>query len=183
MRFFFPSRSRWQKTRVRAPPLTSLSPAPPRPSRPQLRARQQAKHASIMASSSPAITLTLLRPIDPFDTWVWFKAPKPLTPDDLDLLDGVWTAWHLLGRLGAFNGANLQLFHGEGIATKVYDASRLETAAETCFHDAGEVEGGPSGLDGAAPAGRWARAWVNMGTADELALDVLVNALGMLAKE
>ena len=31
--------------------------------------------------------------------------------------------------------------------------------------------------------GRWARAWVNCGTADELAFDVLLNALSVLASE
>jgi hypothetical protein len=150
----------------------------------KLRARQAAKHASITASYSPAISVTLIRPIDPFDTWVWFKGPKPLSPDDLDLLDGVWTAWHLLGRLGAYNGSNLQLFQGEGIATTSYDAHRLESAAVTVFHDAGEVEGGPGAAEGSdAPAAHWARAWVNLGTADELALDVLINAIGMLAIE
>lgn len=41
------------------------------------------------------------------------------------------------------------------------------------MHDFGDVE----------TQGRWARVRVNMGTADELALDVLANALSTLARE
>jgi len=152
-----------------------------------MRARQAARAASIAAGDEPTLAIRLVRPIDPFDAWVWFRSSKPFSPDDVDLLDGVWTAWHLLGRLGAFNGSNLQLFHGDGIATEHYDAYKLETAASTLFHDAGEVEAGPGGGGGGGaplpPTALWALDWVNMGTTDELALDVLANALGMLAKE
>jgi hypothetical protein len=158
-----------------------------------MRARTAARAAAIAAGGDPPLAIRLARPIDPFDAWVWFKASRPLTPLDLDLLDGVWTAWHLLGRLGGFNGTNLQLFHGDGIATEKYDGSRLEGAGSCLFHDAGDVEAGPGGgVENASsspppsppPAtAHWARAWVNLGTADELALDVLANALGTLAKE
>lgn len=157
-----------------------------------MRARTAARAAAIASGGDAPVSIRLQRPIDPFDAWVWFRAKRPLTSDDLDLLDGVWTAWHLLGRLGGFNGSNLQLFHGDGIATEVYDGARLESAGSTTFHDAGDVEAGPGGGEppGAPPpssppppTSHWARAWINMGTADELALDVLANALGTLAKE
>lgn len=83
------------------------------------------------------------------------------------------TAWFLLGRLGAFNSANLQLSEGQGLATRAYNAARLPSASTSVMHDCGELE----------RRGRWARVHVNMGTADELALDALANALGTLARE
>ena len=43
--------------------------------------------------------------------------------------------------------------------------------------------GAPRGAPPPGPAACWARAWVNLGTADELALDILANALGVLATE
>lgn len=100
----------------------------------------------------------------------------------------------MLGRLGAFNSANLQLSQGRGIAAKEYDATQLASAASSVFHDFSprtdlEDDGGGknasvSDEDGALEIqGRWARAWVNCGTADELALDVLLNALQTLAAE
>lgn len=107
----------------------------------------------------------------------------------------------MLGRLGAFNSGNLQMSQGRGIAGEGYDATRLASAAGSVFHDfsprtdlgdaggggGGGGRGGGSALtddDGALEIqGRWARAWVNLGTADELALDVLLNALQTLATE
>jgi len=190
--------------RWRPPPPNRLSLSSPLPlplSPPQFAARAAARRDASTSTSTPALSLAIHRPVDPFDTWVWFRAGRPLSDEDLDLLDGVWTAWHLLGRLGAFNGANLQLYHGAGIAAASYDAGLLESATSSVFHDAGGVEGGPgsgggssgaqggggSGGDGGAPppgpAACWARAWVNLGTADELALDILANALGVLATE
>ena len=109
------------------------------------------------------------------------------------------TAWFMLGRLGAFNSGNLQLSQGRGIAAKEYDTTQLASAASSVFHDFSPrtdlddgKNGGGSGASAAAVSdedgaleiqGRWARAWVNCGTADELAFDVLLNALQTLAAE
>ena len=73
------------------------------------------------------------------------------------------------------------------------------SAASSVFHDFSPrtdlddgKNGGGSGASAAAVSdedgaleiqGRWARAWVNCGTADELAFDVLLNALQTLAAE
>ena len=104
---------------------------------------------------------------------LWFEFTGTATPADTDLLDGVLTAWFLLGRLGAFNTANLQLSQGAGLATRAYDTTLLPSASTSVMHEFGELEA----------KGRWARVHVNMGTADELALDALANALGTLARE
>lgn len=162
--------------------------------------------------------MELAERIDPFDCWLWFeyggsgggggsgsgdtssssssssksKSSSSWTPEDAELLDGVLTAWFMLGRLGAFNSANLQLSQGRGVAAKEYDATQLASAASSVFHDFSprtdlEDDGKNASVsdeDGALEIqGRWARAWVNCGTADELALDVLLNALQTLAAE
>lgn len=112
-------------------------------------------------------------PSPPPPPQLWFEFAGTATDADTDLLDGVLTAWFLLGRLGAFNGANLQLSEGDGLAARAYDGGRLPTAATAVMHECGDLE----------TRGRWARVRVNLGTADELALDVLANALGTLARE
>lgn len=99
----------------------------------------------------------------------------------------------MLGRLGAFNSGNLQMSQGRGIAEGAYDNTRLASAAGSVFHDFSprtDLDDGRGGSvavtdeDGALEIqGRWARAWVNLGTADELAFDVLLNALQTLATE
>jgi len=107
------------------------------------------------------------------------------------LLDGVLTAWFMLGRLGGFNSENLQLSQGRGVASRKYDTAPLATAATAVFHDFSprtDVESSSSannseGEGALEVQGRWARAWVNLGSADELALDVLLNALATLAAE
>lgn len=119
------------------------------------------------------MTVALANPVDPFAVTLWFESATAWTPDDADLLDGVLTAWFLLGRLGGFNSSNLQLSRGDGIAARAYDAARLPSASLATLHDCGEVE----------IKGKLARASVNLGTADELALDVLANALGSLARD
>ena len=138
-----------------------------------MRERQDRKRASIEARHGPGLTVSLSNPIDPFAVTLWFESSTPWTPDAADLLDGVLTAWFLLGRLGGFNSSNLQLSRGDGIAARSYDAALLPSASLATLHDCGEVE----------TRGTLARASVNLGTADELALDVLANALGTLARD
>ena len=184
----------------------------------QVRGRQEAKRASIAAQYGDSLLkVELAERIDPFDCWLWFEAggnnassssssssssskssSKSWTPEDAELLDGVLTAWFMLGRLGAFNSGNLQLSQGRGISAKEYDATQLASAASSVFHDfsprtdLGDNDGNGGAGSNAAVSdedgaleiqGRWARTWVNCGTADELAFDVLLNALSTLAAE
>ena len=188
---------------------THLFPPIPTPTNSnQVRGRQEAKRASIEAQFGDSLLkVELAERIDPFDCWLWFEAggdkgnssskssssSKSWTVEDAELLDGVLTAWFMLGRLGAFNSSNLQLSQGQGIAQKEYDVTQLASASTSVFHDfspRSDLDDGRGGVlpittdDGALEIqGSWARAWVNCGTADELAFDVLLNALATLASE
>lgn len=172
----------------------------------QVRARQEAKRASIEARHGGSLLkVEIGDPLDPFDCWLWFEAggggkdsssssSNNWTPEDADLLDGVLTAWFMLGRLGGFNSENLQLSQGRGVASRSYDTAPLATAATAVFHDfsprtdVASPSLGNNGNEGEEEGaievqGRWARAWVNLGSADELALDILLNSLATLAAE
>ena len=168
----------------------------------QVRGRQDAKRASIETQYGDSLLkVELAERIDPFDCWLWFEAggdpnakTQNWTPGDAELLDGVLTAWFMLGRLGGFNSGNLQMSQGAGIASTEYDTTQLASAATSVFHDFsprtdldddGKGNSRPiTDEDGSIEVqGKWARAWVNCGTADELAFDVLLNALATLANE
>jgi hypothetical protein len=189
------------------PPFRRSFPPPPPPfsSLLQVRGRQEAKRASIAAQYGDSVLkVELADALDPFDCWLWFEAggdpsakTSNWTQDDAELLDGVLTAWFMLGRLGGFNSGNLQLSQqGRGRAAgaaKEYDTTQLVSASTSVFHDFSprsdldDGGGGNASVPDDAGAlevqGRWARAWVNCGTADELAFDVLLNALSVLASE
>jgi hypothetical protein len=94
------------------------------------------------------------------------------------LLEEVFKAWFVLGKLGGFNAYNMQ-------ASETYDSVSFmdysmeqahdfstDTSSRT-FHEMSEVE----------YRAEWARVWVDMGTADEMAFDVLVNSLIQFSRE
>ncbi|EFN59845.1 hypothetical protein CHLNCDRAFT_14078, partial [Chlorella variabilis] len=112
--------------------------------------------------------------VDQFSLWVWLELYRPPTGGDLELLQEVLNSWYLLGRLGAYNSSNLQvLYHQDGdLEDLAYDTEEAAAMPAT-FHEMAELEA----------QGSWARFWLDMGTADELALDVLVNALSSVSKE
>ena len=45
---------------------------------------------------------------------IWFELYRPPTKDDKDLLETVLESWFLIGRLGGFNGMNMQVRWGGG---------------------------------------------------------------------
>ena len=63
---------------------------------------------------------------------------------------------------------------GEGVSYMNYDVKEgVQTSEFALFHNMEEVE----------YKANWARFWVDMGTADEMALDILINSLMQLSRE
>ena len=133
---------------------------------------------------------------------LWFEFHSPPSMTSKDLLETVLESWFVIGRLGGFNGMNLQvctLLPNSVLPTQSmnfndivscsvsqvsqevggeashfrYDASECESAMQAVFMDLRDMES----------QGHWCRCWVNMGTADELALDVLINAVSTFSRE
>ncbi|XP_075656941.1 myosin-15-like isoform X2 [Castanea sativa] len=48
---------------------------------------------------------------NPLDSYVWFELYGAPSDWDVDLIGGVIQSWYVMGRLGAFNSANLQVIH------------------------------------------------------------------------
>lgn len=120
----------------------------------------------------------VMRGIDPFNCWIWVELKDDPTMEDVETCSEVFKSWFILGRLGGYNSMNMQVLGsaedgGDGISYMRYNKEELETTVDSTFHDITSTE----------QKGKWLRIWVNMGTADELAIDVLINAMSTFSRE
>eukprot|EP00216_Chloropicon_sp_CCMP2111_P006488 CAMPEP_0198239992 /NCGR_PEP_ID=MMETSP1446-20131203/5240_1 /TAXON_ID=1461542 ORGANISM="Unidentified sp, Strain CCMP2111" /NCGR_SAMPLE_ID=MMETSP1446 /ASSEMBLY_ACC=CAM_ASM_001112 /LENGTH=260 /DNA_ID=CAMNT_0043922671 /DNA_START=51 /DNA_END=833 /DNA_ORIENTATION=+ len=113
--------------------------------------------------------------VDPFSLWVWFEFYDVPNEAEREMLQNVLESWFILGKLGSFNALNLQLSdsYESGPSFFNYDVSELESSLPAMFHELREAEF----------EGSLGRTWVNMGTCDEIALDMLINALHNFSRE
>ena len=83
-------------------------------------------------------------------------------------VDGVFDSWYVIGRLGGFNAENLQVHDaGSDLSWMTYDNDGAESAMPALMHNMGQLE----------YQNDWGRCWVDLGTSDGVAIDVLINAL------
>jgi len=142
----------------------------------RMRAEMDALHARITGergAGEDAPVEVSFRQVDPFDLWVWMELYTPPSPAEAEMLQEVINSWFMLGRLGGFNAANLQVTYAAGDAGGLQYETPEPAALVAGMHDVAPLE----------TNGVWARFWVDMGAADELALDVLVNAMLALSRE
>jgi len=105
------------------------------------------------------------RDFDPFNCWFWLRFPNVPGQGERQYLEETFNSWYFLGRLGAFNAENLQV-HEEGadVSWMSYDNDDAETSLLAVMHNMGEFE----------YQSEWARVWLDLGTSDGVALDVLI---------
>ena len=108
------------------------------------------------------------REVDPFNCWIWLRFAEVPNQGERNYIDGIFDSWYVIGRLGGFNGQNLQA-HEEGVELSWmnYDNEDGAEVIPALMHNLGELE----------YQGDWARCWVDLGTSDALSIDVLINAL------
>lgn len=111
------------------------------------------------------------REIDPFNCWLWLRFSDPPSQGECSYVDGIFDSWYVIGRLGGFNAENLQV-HEEGsdLSWMAYDNVEAESVMPALMHNIGQLE----------YQREWARCWVDLGTSDSVAIDVLINALRQL---
>ncbi|WP_017324683.1 DUF3531 family protein [Synechococcus sp. PCC 7336] len=106
------------------------------------------------------------------DLWIWFEFPQAPLEMDKQYLEQVLESWYTVGMLGGYNASTLQVQEaGLEISHMEYDTEgdRLPSL----MHNMGSME----------YEGNWGRCWFDLGTADALALDVLLNAVQRLSLE
>ncbi|XP_042486288.1 uncharacterized protein LOC122066532 [Macadamia integrifolia] len=113
------------------------------------------------------------RDFNPIDSYVWFELYGSPSDRDVDFIGTVIQSWYVMGRLGAFNSSNLQLANTSMEYNPIYDADKGFKVMPSSFHDIGDVEFQDN----------WGRVWVDLGTSDFFAVDVLLNCLTVLSSE
>ncbi|KAK9748689.1 hypothetical protein RND81_02G073800 [Saponaria officinalis] len=128
---------------------------------------QKSKTGSVLAFK------VTFRNFNPLDSYIWVELFGSPTDRDVDLLGSVIQAWYVMGRLGSFNSLNLQLAKSSIEYNPIYDAEKSLKVMPASFHDISDVEFQDN----------WGRFWVDLGTCDYFALDVLLNSLTVLSSE
>ena len=111
------------------------------------------------------------REVDPFNCWLWIRFSEPPSQGERNYVDGVFDSWYVIGRLGGFNAENLQVHDaGSDLSWMTYDNDGVESVMPALMHNMGQLE----------YQNDWGRCWVDLGTSDGVAIDVLINALRQL---
>ena len=114
------------------------------------------------------------REVDPFNCWIWLRLSHPPGAGERGYLETAFDSWFFLGKLGGFNAENLQVQEeGADVSWMAYDGEAAERAMPALMHNMGPME----------YQGAWSRCWVDLGTSDAFALDVLINALRQLNRD
>lgn len=112
------------------------------------------------------------RECDWTNLWLWFEFVDHPVEKERQYLEQILDSWYSLGVLGGFNATSLAVQDaGADISYLEYDTA--PDILPALMHNMGSVE----------YQGAWARCWVDLGTADALAIDVLLNALVTLSVE
>lgn len=108
------------------------------------------------------------RECDFFNLWIWVQFATVPSTMEQQYVDEIFNSWFFLGKLGGFNAENLQVQDtGLEISYMQYDDSQADDTLVSLMHNMSVVE----------YEGIWARCWFDLGTADAIALDILLNAL------
>lgn len=114
------------------------------------------------------------RECDWFNLWIWLEFTDFPTEREKQLIDELFNSWFLLGKLGGFNAINMQVQEaGLDISQLDYDSALVEDGMMSVMHNMADVE----------YEDNWARCWVDLGTADAIALDILINALQQFSQD
>ncbi len=111
------------------------------------------------------------REIDPFNCWLWLRFSKALDQGERNYIDGLFDSWYVLGRLGGFNSSNLQANEaGVDLSWMNYIQEDESSILPALMHNLGQLEYN----------NEWGRCWVDLGTSDPLAIDILINSLNQV---
>ena len=111
------------------------------------------------------------REVDPFNCWVWLRFSEIPSQGERNYVDGIFDSWYVLGRLGGFNAESLQVHEeGDELSWMSYETEEATGVMPALMHNMGQMEYQKD----------WARCWIDLGTSDGIALDVLINALRQL---
>ncbi len=111
------------------------------------------------------------REVDPFNCWIWLHFAEVPNSGVKNYIDGIFDSWYVIGRLGGFNAGNLQAHQaGADLSWMTYSSEEESSNLPALMHNLGQLE----------YQNDWARCWVDLGTSDAIALDVLINTINQI---
>jgi Protein of unknown function (DUF3531) len=114
------------------------------------------------------------REFSQFDVWFWIEFSNVPSEQEKKLVEEVFSSLFFLGKLGGFNAENSQVQEtGLDLSYMSYDNDAAESSMMSVMHNMGDFE----------YEGNWGRCWMDLGTSDAIALDVLINSLYRLNTE
>jgi len=123
--------------------------------------------------SPPALDVRF-REVDPFNCWIWIRFADPPGQGERAYVETAFDSWFYLGKLGGFNAENLQSHDaGADLSWLAWDGEMAEQALPALMHSMGAME----------YQGTWGRCWLDLGTSDAIALDVLINTLRQIDRD
>eukprot|EP01026_Neomeris_dumetosa_P054965 TRINITY_DN4965_c0_g1_i1.p2 TRINITY_DN4965_c0_g1~~TRINITY_DN4965_c0_g1_i1.p2 ORF type:complete len:263 (-),score=51.80 TRINITY_DN4965_c0_g1_i1:627-1415(-) len=116
------------------------------------------------------------REINPFRLWVWLEGYREFGLNERDMLNTLFQSWFMIGKMGGFNSMNLQCFQNSDTSDLSffhYDSATAEQVLQAFSHSISDVE----------VKDEWARCCVDLGTSDELGMDILINTILGLSQQ
>tara|TARA_Y100001968_G_scaffold217938_1_gene200531 strand:- start:11984 stop:12433 length:450 start_codon:yes stop_codon:yes gene_type:complete len=108
------------------------------------------------------------REVDTFNFWIWIRFTNVPSQGERNYIDGIFDSWYVIGRLGGFNSGNLQAHESPAdLSWMPYDNEEARSTLPSLMHNIGQLE----------YQEYWGRCWVDIGTCDSFAIDVLINSL------
>jgi Protein of unknown function (DUF3531) len=114
------------------------------------------------------------REFSQFDVWFWIEFSNVPSEQEKKLVEEVFSSLFFLGKLGGFNAENSQVQEtGLDLSYMSYDNDAAESSMMSVMHNMGDFE----------YEGNWGRCWMDLGTSDAIAIDILINSLYRLNTE
>jgi Protein of unknown function (DUF3531) len=114
------------------------------------------------------------REFSQFDVWFWIEFSNAPSEQEKKLVEEVFSSLFFLGKLGGFNAENTQVQEtGLDLSYMNYDNDAAESSMMSVMHNMSDFE----------YEGNWGRCWMDLGTSDAIAIDVLINSLSRLSTE
>lgn len=109
--------------------------------------------------------------------WIHLESHNNISEMEQPLLDEVFKAWFVLGKLGGFNSDNMQ------VQANFFEVSNMEYDMDQANGDGDVPTAVFHAMGGPEYKGRWCRCWFDLGSADEMCVDVLINSLITFSRE
>jgi len=123
-----------------------------------------------------SLTKIIFRKVEDYSyMWVWVEFNEYPTNRTKENFEDVIKSFYITGKLGGFNSLNLQIFYAGEVELSWfrYNNEEIYGKIPACFHELGNIEF----------KGCWTRFFLDMGTTDELSIDILINVLIGFSKD